>query len=104
MANAKGMLIDVCHFPPGTCKWNRIENRLFCHINRNWQGVRLETLEFVINLIASTRTETGFETHAYLDEKDYPDRLKVTDDQLAEDQVIRDQFRDEWYYEIRPQT
>jgi transposase len=103
LANATGLIIEVCHFPPGTSKWNKIEHRLFCHITRNWQGVPLETLEIVINLIASTRTETGLEVHAYLDEKDYPDKLKVTDDQLAEVQIVRNKFHGEWNYEIQPQ-
>lgn len=90
-----GLILEVCHFPPGTSKWNKIEHRLFCYITRNWQGVPLETLEVVINLIASTRTETGLEVHAWLDEQDYPDKLKVTDDQRAEVQIIRNKFHGE---------
>jgi transposase len=104
LADATGLIVEVCHFPPGTSKWNKIEHRLFCHITRNWQGVPLETLEIVINLIASTRTETGLEVHAYLDEKDYPDKLKVTDDQLAEVQLVRNKFHGEWNYEIQPKS
>ncbi len=57
-ADATGMIVEVCHFPPGTSKWNKIEHRLFCHITRNWQGVPLETLEIVVNLIGTTRTAT----------------------------------------------
>jgi len=72
LADATGLIVEVCHFPPGTSKWNKIEHRLFCHITRNWQGVPLETLEIVIKLIASTRTETGLEVHAYLDERATP--------------------------------
>jgi transposase len=101
LANATGLTIEVCHYPPGTSKWNKIEHRLFCHITRNWQGVPLETLEIVVNLIASTRTETGLEVHAWLDESDYPDQLKVSDDQLAEVRIIRNKFHGEWNYEIR---
>jgi transposase len=104
LANTTGLIIEVCHFPPGTSKWNKIEHRLFCHITRNWQGVPLETLEIVINLIASTRTETGLEVHAYLDENHYPDKLKITDDQLAEVKLVRNKFHGEWNYEIRPQS
>ncbi len=104
LADTTGLILEVCHFPPGTSKWNKIEHRLFCHITRNWQGVPLETLEVVINLIASTRTETGLEVHAWLDEKDHPDKLKVTDDQLAKAQIIRNKFDGEWNYEIRPSS
>lgn len=103
LADATGLIIEICHYPPGTSKWNKIEHRLFCHITRNWQGVPLETLEIVISLIAATRTETGLEVHAWLDEKDYPDKLKISDAQLAEVQIIRNRFHGEWNYEIHPQ-
>ena len=63
-ADETGMIIEVCHFPPGTSKWNKIEHRLFCHITRNWRGVPLETLEIVVKLIGATTTETGLEVHA----------------------------------------
>ena len=102
LADATGLVIEVCHYPPGTSKWNKIEHRLFCHITRNWQGVPLETLEVVISLIAGTRTETGLEVHAWLDEKAYPDKLKISDAQLAEVQIDRNQFHGEWNYEIHP--
>ena len=104
LADATGLIIEVCHFPPGTSKWNKIEHRLFCHITRNWQGVPLETLEIIVNLIAATRTETGLEVHAWLDEADYPDKLKVSDEELAEVQIVRNKFHGEWNYEIRPRT
>ena len=71
-ADRTGMIVEVCHFPPGTSKWNKIEHRLFCHITRNWQGVPLETHEIVVNLIGSTRTTEGLEVHAWLDEREYP--------------------------------
>jgi transposase len=104
LANATGLTIEVCHYPPGTSKWNKIEHKLFCHITRNWQGVPLESLEVVVNLIANTRTETGLEVHAWLDEADYPDKLKVTDEQLAEVLILRNKFHGEWNYAIRPRT
>lgn len=104
LADATGLILEVCHFPPGTSKWNKIEHRLFCHITRNWQGVPLETLEIIVNLIAATRTETGLEVHAWLDEADYPDKLKVSDEELAEVQIVRNKFHGEWNYEIRPRT
>jgi hypothetical protein len=102
LADATGLIVEVCHYPPGTSKWNKIEHRLFCHITRNWQGVPLETLEIVVNLIAHTRTETGLEVHAWLDEKEYPDKLKVTDEQLAHIRIRRNKFHGEWNYVILP--
>jgi hypothetical protein len=104
LADALGLIIEVCHYPPGTSKWNKIEHKLFCHITRNWQGVPLETFEIVVNLIAATRTETGLEVHAWIDEKEYPDKLKVSDEELAEVRIHRNRFHGEWNYEIRPRT
>ncbi len=102
LANATGLLIEVCHYPPGTSKWNKIEHRLFCHITRNWQGVPLETMEIVVNLIGSTHTKDGLEVHAWLDEKEYQKAKTVTDAQLAEVQIRRDSFHGEWNYQILP--
>jgi hypothetical protein len=102
LADATGLIVEVCHYPPGTSKWNKIEHKLFCHITRNWQGVALETLEIVVNLIAHTRTETGLEVHAWLDEKEYRDKLKVTDEQLADVRIRRNKFHGEWNYVIMP--
>ena len=102
LADATGLAIEVCHYPPGTSKCNKIEHRLFCHITRNWQGVPLETLEIIINLISATSTKTGLEVHAWLDEADYPDKLRITDEQLAEVWIIRNKFHGEWNYTIHP--
>jgi len=104
LSNATGLTIEVCHYPPGTSKWNKIEHSLFCHITRNWRGVPLESLEIVVNLIAATRTTTGLEVHAWLDEKNYPPKLKVSDDELATVNIHRNKFHGEWNYEIRPQS
>lgn len=104
LADQLGQIIEVCHYPPGTSKWNKIEHKLFCHITRNWQGVPLETFEIVVNLIAATRTETGLEVHAWIDEKEYPDKIQVSDEELAEVQIHRNRFHGEWNYEIRPRT
>jgi transposase len=101
-ANHTGMIIEVCHFPPGTSKWNKIEHRLFCHITRNWQGTPLETHEIVVQLIGATRTTEGLEVHAWLDESTYTKGRKVTDGELAECVVIRNKFHGEWNYEIHP--
>jgi len=103
LANATGLTIEVCHYPPGTSKWNKIEHSLFCHITRNWRGVPLETAEIVVNLITATRTTTGLEVHAWLDEKDYPLKIKVTDAELEAVNIHRNKFHGEWNYEIRPQ-
>ena len=68
LANETGMVIEVCHYPPGTSKWNKIEHRLFCHIRRNWRGVPLETHQVVVSLVSSTRSNAGLEVHCWLDE------------------------------------
>jgi transposase len=101
-ANEAGIKIELCHYPPGTSKWNKIEHRLFCHITRNWQGVPLETLEIVVNLIGSTRTEQGLEVHAWLDEAQYQKSKKVSDAQLSEVCIRRGRFHGEWNYQILP--
>jgi len=102
-ANRTGMIVEVCHFPPGTSKWNKIEHRLFCHITRNWQGVPLETHEIVVNLIGSTRTTQGLEVHAWLDERKYPKGQKVSDVEFAALHIRRNEFQGDWNYEIHPQ-
>jgi len=101
-ANRTGLIVEVCHFPPGTSKWNKIEHRLFCHITRNWQGIPLETREIVVNLIGSTRTTQGLEVHAWLDEREYPKGRKVSDDEFAELHIRRHKFQGDWNYEIHP--
>jgi hypothetical protein len=101
-ANEQGLKLELCHYPPGTSKWNKIEHRLFCHITRNWQGIPLETLEIVVNLIGATRTETGLEVHAWVDAKKYEKSKQVSDDDLAEVCIRRNPFHGEWNYEILP--
>lgn len=101
-ANRTGLKIELCHYPPGTSKWNKIEHRLFCHITRNWQGVPLESHEIVVNLIGSTKTEKGLEVHAWLDKSQYEKSKKVSDDKLAEVQIKRNTFHGEWNYNILP--
>ncbi|MEA3253564.1 MAG: ISAzo13 family transposase [Chloroflexota bacterium] len=102
LANKSGLTLEVCHYPPGTSKWNKIEHRLFCHITRNWQGVPLEDLTIVINLIGSTKTEEGLEVHAWLDRRQYEKARKVTDTQLSEVRIKRNKFHGDWNYEILP--
>jgi transposase len=101
-ANEVGLTVEVCHYPPGTSKWNKIEHRLFCHITRNWQGIPLETFEIVVNLIGATTTKSGLEVHAWLDEAEYEKGKKLTDAQLAEVRIRRDAFHGEWNYKILP--
>lgn len=102
LADETGILIEVCHYPPGTSKWNKIEHRLFCHITRNWRGIPLETLEIVVNLIGATTTEQGLEVHAWLDGKKYEKGRKVSDADLAEVYIKRNKFHGDWNYEIHP--
>lgn len=104
LANSTGLKIEVCHFPAGTSKWNKIEHRLFCHITRNWQGIPLETFEIVVKLIGSTKTREGLEVHAWLDQKEYLKAKAVTDEQLLEVNIERNKFHGEWNYTILPQA
>jgi transposase len=101
-ANETGMIVEVCHYPPGTSKWNKIEHRLFCHITRNWQGVPLETLEIVVQSIVATTTETGLEVHAWLDEGTYKKGRKVSEAELSACNLRLHQYHGEWNYEIHP--
>jgi hypothetical protein len=104
LADETGLIIEVCHYPAGTSKWNKIEHRLFCHITRNWQGVPLETLQIVINLIGSTRTQQGLEVHAWLDENTYQKGRKVSDVEMSELYIKRNTFHGDWNYEIHPRN
>ena len=101
-ADEIGVIIEVCHYPPGTSKWNKIEHRVFCHITRNWQGVPLETMGVVLESIGNTKTSTGLEVHVWLDENTYQKGRKVTDTELEQCIVKRNEFHGEWNYEIHP--
>lgn len=102
LADQTSMIIEVCHYPPGTSKWNKIEHRLFCHITRNWRGVPLETHQVVVSLVSSTRTEEGLEVHCRLDGKDYPKGRKITNADMASLRIKRNAFHGDWNYEILP--
>jgi hypothetical protein len=104
LATATGLSISVSHFPPGTSKWNKIEHRLFSFISQNWRGKPLLTRAIIVNLIAGTKTETGLEVYAYLDEGVYPLKKKVTDDQMKSINLRREKFHGEWNYTVRPQV
>lgn len=102
LADETGMKIEVCHYPPGTSKWNKIEHRLFCHITRNWRGVPLETHQILVNLVSSTRTEEGLEVHCWLDSGTYETGRKVTDEEMSTVRIKRNTFHGDWNYEIQP--
>ena len=101
-ASATGLEIKVCHFPPGTSKWNKIEHRLFSFISKNWRGKPLESLEVIVSLIANTTTEKGLKVKALADKKEYEKGLKVTDEDIKNLKLKLDEFRGDWNYSIYP--
>jgi hypothetical protein len=102
LADELGLRISVCHFPPGTSKWNKIEHRMFSHISMNWRGKPLTSHEVIVNLIANTTTQTGLTIHAALDTHQYPTGIKVTDQELETVRVRKADFHGEWNYTILP--
>ena len=98
LADELGIAIRVCHFPPGTSKWNKIEHRLFSYVSLNWRGRPLESLEVIIDLIGQTTTRTGLKVYARLDPGTYEKGIKVTDAELATVNIARDQFHGDWNY------
>jgi len=103
-ANQEGLTVMVCHFPPATSKWNKIEHRMFCHISQNWRGKPLVSHEVVIELIGSTTTKKGLKIKATLDKGDYPTGVKVSDDQMAQLSIERADYHGEWNYFIKPKV
>jgi len=104
LADHSGLQIHVCHLPPGTSKWNKIEHRLFSFITQNWRGKPLLSTQVIISLIAATSTRTGLKVYAQLDERTYPSKIAVTKEQLAAVQLHGDPFHPEWNYTIEPHT
>jgi hypothetical protein len=102
LADETGLRIGVCHFPPGTSKWNKIEHRLFSFISQNWRGKPLISFEVIVNLIAATRTDKGLQVRSELDTNTYPAGVKVTDKELAQVRLKPDRFHGEWNYGILP--
>ena len=102
LADLLGFPLSVCHFPPGTSKWNQIEHRMFCHITQNWRGRPLVSRAVVVNLIGNTTTRTGLEIQAELDTNSYKTGIQVTDEELAAARITRDEFHGEWNYTISP--
>ena len=104
LAAEAGIEITVCHFPPGTSKWNKVEHRLFSAISMNWRGRPLTSHQVMVELIAATTTTTGLKVRAQLDQGYYPTGIKVTDKQLAAVPLKRHDFHGEWNYTISPTT
>jgi hypothetical protein len=102
LADETGLQITVCHFPPGTSKWNAIEHRLFSFIATNWRGKPLESLQVIINLIAGTTTNHGLKVYARLDTGSYPKGVEVPDEEFAAINIHRHDFHGEWNYTIKP--
>ena len=104
LVDETGMAISVCHFPPGTSKWNKIEHRMFCHITANWRGRPLVSHEVIVNLIGNTTTKTGLRIQAGLDRQSYATGIKITDEVLAEVNIRKEEFHGEWNYRILPRS
>lgn len=103
LANQLQMPIHVCHFPPGTSKWNKIEHRMFSHITQNWRGRPLISHEVIVQLIANTTTAAGLKIQAELDQGSYPTGMKVSDEELAALKLKKAKFHGDWNYCLLPQ-
>ena len=101
-ATETGIEISVCHFPPGTSKWNKIEHRLFSHITKNWRAKPLVSLEVIVNLIANTTTQKGLKVTAVEDKKVYEKGIKISNEDIEKISIIKNDFRGEWNYKISP--
>jgi hypothetical protein len=102
LADELALKLHVCHFPPGTSKWNKVEHRLFSFITQNWRGKPLVSLQAIINLIASTTTRKGLVVKADIDTNAYQTKIKVTDEELARVRLTRHEFHGDWNYTIEP--
>jgi hypothetical protein len=102
LADETDVEMQVCHLPPGTSKWNKIEHRLFSHISINWRGKPLISHEVIIQLIAATTTRTGLRVTAQSDPGKYPDKLKVTDEEMESLNLVRSEFHGDWNYVLKP--
>ena len=101
-ADASGLEVAVCHFPPGTSKWNKIEHKLFSFISMHWKGKVLASYRVIVNLIASTKTKSGLKVYAALDERVYALKKKVTEKEMRSLNLHPDEFHGEWNYMILP--
>ena len=103
-ADQEGLSIMVCHFPPGTSKWNKIEHSMFCHISRNWRGKPLISHEVIIKLIGSTTTKEGLKLGVSLDQNKYEKGIRVADEEMDSLSIKRVNFHGEWNYLITPRS
>ena len=107
-ANESGLTVHVCHFPPGTSKWNKIEHRMFAFISKNWRGKPLETIEVIVNLISSTTTSpegsSGLKVTCVVDPNDYPTGIKISDEELNKVNLSQEEWHGEWNYIITPNS
>ncbi|MHB1811497.1 MAG: ISAzo13 family transposase [Thermoplasmataceae archaeon] len=103
-ATETGLEISVCHFPPGTSKWNKIEHRLFSFITKNWRGKPLVSYEVIVNLIANTRTEKGLRVECSIDLDSYEKGIKISNDEMLKLNIRTDEFHGEWNYTISPRN
>jgi hypothetical protein len=104
LANDLGLRIAVCHFPPGTSKWNKIEHRMFCYVTKNWRGKPLRSRAIVVNLIGNTTTKAGLRIEAELDTNVYKTGIKISNEELAEVRLEKASFHGEWNYTIAPRV
>jgi hypothetical protein len=102
LADEIGLKLSVCHFPPGTSKWNKVEHRLFCFITQNWRGKPLVSRQAIVELISSTTTRQGLTVRAALDTNNYETGIKVSDSELAQVKLTRHEFHGDWNYTIKP--
>lgn len=102
LADELQLEITVCHFPPGTSKWNKIEHKMFSHITKNWRGRPLTSHEVIVNLIANTTTRAGLKIEAALDSRKYPTGIKVSEQEMEGLNLTKDNFHGEWNYTMRP--
>jgi hypothetical protein len=103
LADQLGLPLSVCHFPPGTSKWNKIEHRLFSFITQNWRGKPLRSLQAIVSLIGSTTTKSGLTVRAHLDTSNYETGLQVSDEEMARLRIQPQKFHGEWNYIVKPQ-
>ncbi len=102
LADELNMEISVCHFPPGTSKWNKIEHRMFSCISMNWRGRPLTNYETIVNLISNTTTKNGLKINCMLDKSKYQTGIKITDEQMQNLRLTKEKFHGEWNYKLKP--
>lgn len=102
LADETGLTISICHFPPGTSKWNKIEHRMFCHITENWRGQPPTSRAVIVNLIGNTTTREGLTVKAALDKKSYEKGIRVSASEFTSIKLTKHKFHGDWNYTIGP--